>query len=123
MVNIKIQLISLIDNCYDFVNQNVKSEIELQQSFRNQLVQEDSYEISRILETTQNEMAQRVSGEVDNREKILAELKAITKLRAAKNYLNLKIRQRFWVMLFYENFERSLNTLDEMVDKELKSIR
>ena len=72
---------------------------------QNQLVQEDSFEISRILETTQNEMAQRVSGEVDNREKILAELKAITKLRAAKNYLNLKIRQRFWVMNFYNSFE------------------
>ena len=121
--DIKIQLISLIDNSYDFVNQNVKSEIELQQSFRNQLVQEDSFEISRILETTQNEMAQRVSGEVDNREKILAELKAITKLRAAKNYLNLKIRQRFWVMNFYNSFERNLNTLDQMVVKELKSIR
>ena len=87
------------------------------------MVQEDSYEISRILETTQNEMAQRVSGEVDNREKILAELKAITKLRAAKNYLNLKIRQRFWVMNFYNSFERNLNTLDQMVVKELKSIR
>ena len=31
------------------------------------IAQEDS-EISRILETTQNEMTQRVSGEVDNRE-------------------------------------------------------
>jgi hypothetical protein len=68
-------------------------------------------------------MTQRVSGEVDNREKILEELKAITKLRAAKNYLNLKIRQRFWVMNFYNSFERNLNTLDEMVGKELQAIR
>ena len=39
-----------MDNSYDFVNQNVKSEIELQQSFRAKLIQEESYEISKILE-------------------------------------------------------------------------
>ena len=121
--DIKIQLISLMDNSYDFVNQNVKSEIELQQSFREQLVLENSYEISRILETTQDEMKKRVSGEVDNREKILAELKAITKLRTAKNYLNLKIRQRYWVMNFYNSFDRNLKRLNEMVVEELQSIK
>ena len=120
--DIKIQLISLMDNSYDFVNQNVKSEIELQQSFRAKLVQEENYEISKILETTQNEMGQRIRGEVDNRKKILAELKAITKLRSAKNYLNLKIRQRFWVMNFYDSFDKNLNILRELVVKELELI-
>ena len=112
-----------MDNSYDFVNQNVKSEIELQQSFREQLVLENSYEISRILETTQDEMKKRVSGEVDNRQKILAELKAITKLRTAKNYLNLKIRQRYWVMNFYNSFDTNLKRLNEMVVEELQSIK
>ena len=112
-----------MDNSYDFVNQNVKSEIELQQSFREQLVLENSYEISKILETTQDEMRKRVSGEVDNRKKILAELKAITKLRTAKNYLNLKIRQRYWVMNFYNSFDRNLKRLNEMVVEELKSVK
>ncbi|MDA0757309.1 MAG: hypothetical protein O3C01_01410 [Bacteroidetes bacterium] len=121
--DVKIQLISLMDNSYDFVNQNVKSEIELQQSFRAKLVQEESYEISKILETTQNEMRQRIRGEVDNRKKILAELKAITKLRSAKNYLNLKIRQRFWIMNFYNTFDENLNVLRELVVKELELIK
>ena len=120
--DVKIQLISLMDNSYDFVNQNVKSEIELQQSFRAKLVQEENYEISKILETTQNEMGQRIRGEVDNRKKILAELKAITKLRSAKNYLNLKIRQRFWVMNFYDSFDKNLNILRDLVVKELELI-
>ena len=121
--DVKIQLISLMDNSYDFVNQNVKSEIELQQSFRAKLVQEESYEISKILETTQNEMGQRIRGEVDNRKKILAELKAIIKLRSAKNYLNLKIRQRFWIMNFYNTFDKNLNVLRELVVKELELIK
>tara|TARA_B110000483_G_scaffold154212_1_gene183227 strand:+ start:23 stop:787 length:765 start_codon:yes stop_codon:yes gene_type:complete len=121
--DVKIQLISLMDNSYDFVNQNVKSEIELQQSFRAKLVQEESYEISKILETTQNEMGQRIRGEVDNRKKILAELKAITKLRSAKNYLNLKIRQRFWIMNFYNTFDKNLNVLRKLVVKELELIK
>tara|TARA_B100001059_G_scaffold229886_1_gene263215 strand:- start:579 stop:1346 length:768 start_codon:yes stop_codon:yes gene_type:complete len=120
--DIKIQLISLMDNSYDFVNQNVKSEIELQQSFRAKLVQEESYEISKILETSLNEMSQRILGEIDNRKKIMAELKAITKLRSAKNYLNLKIRQRFWVMSFYDSFDKNLNILRELVVKELELI-
>ena len=121
--DVKIQLISLMDNSYDFVNQNVKSEIELQQSFRAKLVQEESYEISKILETTQNEMEQRIRGEVDNRKKILAELKAIIKLRSAKNYLNLKIRQRFWIMNFYNTFDKNLNVLRELVVNELELIK
>ncbi|MDA9622545.1 hypothetical protein N9S70_02145 [Flavobacteriaceae bacterium] len=121
--DVKIQLISLMDNSFDFVNQNVKSEIELQQSFRAKLVQEESYEISKILETTQNEMRQRIWGEVDNRKKILAELKAITKLKSAKNYLNLKIRQRFWIMSFYNSFDKNLNVLRKLVVKELELIK
>ena len=121
--DVKIQLISLMDNSFDFVNQNVKSEIELQQSFRAKLVQEESYEISKILETTQNEMGQRIRGEVDNRKKILAELKAIIKLRSAKNYLNLKIRQRFWIMNFYNTFDKNLNVLRELVVNELELIK
>ena len=121
--DVKIQLISLMDNSYDFVNKNVKSEIELQQSFRAKLVQEESYKISKILETTQNEMGQRIRGEVDNRKKIHAELKAITKLRSAKNYLNLKIRQRFWIMNFYNTFDENLNVLRELVVKELELIK
>ena len=68
-------------------------------------------------------MGQRIRGEVDNRKKILVELKAITKLRSAKNYLNLKIRQRFWIMNFFNTFDKNLNVLRELVVKELKLIK
>ncbi|MDB4497186.1 hypothetical protein N9254_06950, partial [Flavobacteriaceae bacterium] len=44
---IKLSLISLMDNNFDYVNQNVKSEIELQQVFREVLLKSNSSEISK----------------------------------------------------------------------------
>ena len=116
---IKLELISLMDNNFDFVNQNVKSEIELQQSFREELLKNKSLEISKILETTSFELRERFKGEIDYKGKILNELKAIVKLNSAKNYLNLKIRQRYWVTFFLDFFSRKLNKIKGLVDAEL----
>ena len=116
---IKIELISFMDNNYDYVNQNVKSEIELQQSFREELLKSKSHEIAKILETTSLELKERFQGKIDYKKKILNELKAIVKLNSAKNYLNLKIRQRYWVMTFMNGFSRKLKKIKELVDAEL----
>ena len=104
---------------YDYVNQNVKSEIELQQSFREELLKSKSHEIAKILETTSLELKERFQGKIDYKKKILNELKAIVKLNSAKNYLNLKIRQRYWVMTFMNGFSRKLKKIKELVDAEL----
>jgi len=116
---IKLSLISLMDNNFDYVNQNVKSEIELQQVFREVLLKSNSSEISKILETTSFELKERFQGNVDYKNQILNELKAIVKLNPAKNYINLKIRQRYWVMNFINSFSNKLNKIKELVDVEL----
>ena len=77
------------------------------------------YEISKILETTSFELRERFKGEIDYKGKILNELKAIVKLNSAKNYLNLKIRQRYWVTFFLDFFSRKLNKIKGLVDAEL----
>ena len=102
---IKLSLISLMDNNFDYVNQNVKSEIELQQVFREVLLKSNSSE--------------RFQGNLDYKNQILNELKAIVKLNPAKNYINLKIRQRYWVMNFMNSFSNKLNKIKELVDVEL----
>jgi hypothetical protein len=116
---IKLKLISLMDNNFDYVNQNVKSEIELQQSFREELLKDKSLELSKILEITSFELRERLQGKIDYEDRILKELKAIVKLNSAKNYLNLKIRQRYWVMNFLNGFSINLNEIKELVNAEL----
>ena len=48
-----------MDNNFDYVNQNVKSEIELQQSFREELLKDKSLELSKILEITSFELREK----------------------------------------------------------------
>lgn len=119
--DIKLQLVSLMDNNYDFVNQNVQSEIELQQAFREKLLNEESDEIAEILKTSNEELGERFKGILGYREKNRFEIKVITKLKSAENYFNLKIRQRYWVMQFIEGFKHSLNRLEKLIDEELNN--
>ena len=65
------------------------------------------------------ELKERFQGNVDYKNQILNELKAIVKLNPAKNYINLKIRQRYWVMNFMNSFSNKLNKIKELVDVEL----
>lgn len=95
--------------------QNINSEIQLQQSFRENLLNEKSDDIVSVLRTSNSEMRKRISGEKGYANKIKEELRAITKLKSAVNYLNLKIRQRFWVMFFMKNFRSSLIEINELV--------
>jgi len=52
--------------------------------------------------------------------KIKNELTSILKFRPAENYLNLKIRQRYWVMFFMEQFKNQLETLDNLILLEME---
>ena len=113
--NIRLSVTSLLDDRLDFLLQNINSEIQLQQSFRENLLYEKSDDIASVLRTSNSEMGKRISGEKGYANKIKDELKAITTLKSAENYLNLKIRQRFWVMFFMKNFKSSLIEINELV--------
>ena len=116
---IKLKIISLLDNNLEFLNQNVSSEIALQQEFRIALLQSDNQEIKTILKTSQGELRERFYIEDDFTEKTRSELVAINKLNSGENYLSLKIRQRFFVMYYLGEFKTKLKELKDEVDLEL----
>jgi hypothetical protein len=116
---IKLKIISLLDNHLEFLNQNVSSEIALQQEFRIALLQSNNQEIKAILKTSQNELRERFYVEDDFTEKTRSELQAINKLNSGENYLSLKIRQRFFVMYYLGVFKTKLTELEEEVNAEL----
>ena len=116
---IKLKIIALLDNHLEFLNQNVSSEIALQQEFRIALLQSDNQEIKAILKTSQNELRERFYQEDDFTEKTRSELLAINKLNSGENYLSLKIRQRFFVMYYLDAFKSKLKELEEQVNAEL----
>ena len=95
-------------------------QIELQQSFREILLTNSSEEISEILKTSQMELKERFGGSKKYQNKIKEELNSILKFRPAENYLNLKIRQRYWVMFFMEQFKNQLESLDSLILLEMK---
>ena len=115
--NIRLALTTLLDDRLDFLIQNVNSEIQLQQSFRENLLYEKSDEIVSVLRTSNSEMNERISGNLGYTNKVKEELVAITSLKSAENYLNLKIRQRFWVMFFMKNFRSSLDEISDLINK------
>ena len=116
---IRLTLTTLLDDRLDFLLQNVKSEIQLQQAFRENLISEKNEKIVSALKTSYFEMENRIKGESGYHNKISQELKAITELKSAENYLNLKIRQRYWVMFFMNNFKSSLTEISDLVNSEL----
>lgn len=116
---IRLTLATLLDDRLDFLLQNVNSEIQLQQAFRENLISEKNEKIVLALKTSYFEMENRIKGESGYHNKISQELKAITELKSAENYLNLKIRQRYWVMFFMNNFKSSLTEISDLVNSEL----
>jgi hypothetical protein len=119
---IKLKIISTMDKSYESVTQNVSSEIELQQFFRELLITDESLIDSNILQTTFKELTQRTWNAAEYRNKTKKELIAITQFKPAKNYLNLKLRQRYWVMVFINKFTKDLDDLSKMVSKEIETI-
>ena len=63
---------------------------------------------------------ERFGGSKKYQNKIKEELNSILKFRPAENYLNLKIRQRYWVMFFMEQFKNQLESLDSLILLEMK---
>ena len=118
---IRLALTALLDDRLDFLLQNVNSEIQLQQAFREYLISEKNEKIVTVLKTTYNEMDNRINGKAGYINKNSQEIKAIAELKSAQNYLNLKIRQRYWVMFFMNYFKSALTEVNELVNAELNS--
>ena len=116
---IRLTLTALLDDRLDFLLQNVNSEIQLQQAFRENLISEKNEKIVSVLKTSYNEMDDRVKGKSVYLDKISEEIRVITKLKSAENYLSLKIRQRYWVMFFMNYFKISLSEINELVNSQL----
>ena len=116
---IRLTLTALLDDRLDFLLQNVNSEIQLQQAFRENLISEKNEKIVSVLKTSYNEMDDRVKGKSVYLDKISEEIRVITKLKSAENYLSLKIRQRYWVMFFMNYFKTSLSEINELVNSQL----
>lgn len=111
---IKVALITLTDSSLDFVLQNVKSEIELQQAFRVELLTNKLPILNDALQTSQLEMYERFEmADTRYKSKIKLELDAILTMPEAYNYINLKIRQRYFVMLFLKSF---MNDVDKTIE-------
>ncbi|MEK9614593.1 MAG: hypothetical protein VW080_11810 [Flavobacteriaceae bacterium] len=117
---IKVALIDLTDSRLDYIAQNVASEIDLQQAFRAVLIQNKDPILLRALQTSQTEMYDRfVNSDPSYRNKITLEINAILKQPEARNYLNLKIRQRYFVMLFFNQFKDAVQKIEQWILKEL----
>ena len=116
---IRLTLTALLDDSLDFLLQNVNSEIQLQQSFRENLISEKNEKIVSVLKTSYGEMDNRIMGKPGYINKISQEINAITELKSAENYLSLKIRQRYWVMFFMNFFKTSLTEINQLVNSEL----
>ncbi len=116
---IRLALTALLDDRLDFLLQNVNSEIQLQQAFRENLISEKNEKIVAVLKTTYNEMDNRINGKAGYINKNSQEIKAIAELKSAQNYLNLKIRQRYWVIFFMDYFKSALTEVNELVNAEL----
>ena len=116
---IKIALIALTDSNLGFVTQNIASEIDLQQAFRAALLNNPSPALLQVLQTSQKELYDRfVLADPNYKQKIAAEISAIVQQPQAQNYLNLKIRQRYFVMFFFELFEQAVKNTQALIAAE-----
>ena len=99
---------------------NVQSEIDMQINFRNTLVNQNDKELAQVLSTTHKEIRDRNNDNVDNYDKPIEEIKYFLTKDYVRTYLDLKNRNRFFVMFFIKNFKVTLKELKILIEKELK---
>jgi hypothetical protein len=119
-IEIRKKINKLVKTDLGFVLKNVQAEIDMQINFRNTVINQNDSKLARILSVTQKELKDRFQDKVDNYEKQIKELKYFLTKDYARTYLNLKNRNRFFIMLFIRNFKSTLSSLKLMVEEELK---
>jgi len=116
---IKILINRLIFRSYEQVIKNVDMEIDLQLSFKEKVMADNDPKLISIIQTTQKEMLYRFNGSDEFLEKTKNELNIISKKSYARNYINLKLRHRYFVTLFIKGFENTLLDLKKEINKEV----
>ena len=116
---IKLLINQLIFRSYEQVIKNVEMEIDLQLSFKEQIMKDKDPKLINIIETTQEEMQLRFNGSDNYFEKTKKEINEISKKTYARNYINLKLRHRYFVTLFIKGFRNILLDLKKEIKNEI----
>jgi len=116
---IKNRINTLIYTDLMWVRKNVDIELELQLSFKEKIMADEDPKVVRLLSSTEYELSQRFAGSDAYFEKTKYELEVITKIDYARNYLNLKARQRLFVKLFIKRLKNSLVDIKKLIRSEL----
>ena len=118
---IKLLINQLIFRSYEQVIKNVEMEIDLQLSFKEQIMKDKDPKLINIIEITQEEMQLRFNGSDNYFEKTKKEISEISKKSYARNYINLKLRHRYFVTLFIKGFRNILLDLKKEIKNEILS--
>jgi hypothetical protein len=114
------QQISALNTSIGFVKKNVDSEIDLQLRFREQVMFDSSMIMSNAIDTAVEGFWKQFNQDTYDKEKAEQQLRIIKTKRYARNYLNLKIRQRAFIMAFIRNYREDLVQLKEQIRQELR---
>ena len=91
----------------------------MQIDFRNTVINQNDPKLAKILSVTQKELNDRFQDKVDNYDRQIEELKYFLTKDYARTYINLKNRNRYFIMLFIRNFKSTLSSLKLMIEEEL----
>ena len=117
--NIKLLINQLVFMSYEQVIKNVEMEINLQLSFKELIMKDQDPELIKIIEITQEEMLLRFNGSDNYFEKTKTELDVISKKPYARNYINLKLRHRYFITLFIKRFKSNILELKNEINNEI----
>jgi hypothetical protein len=117
---IKKEISALVFMNLEEVLLNVQVEIDLSVMFRDKLIADPDPQVVRLLDSTQDDLMQRFNGSEDHHAQTVTELEVLLSKPYARNYLNLKARQRIFTLSFIRRFEAKLALLKSAITEELE---
>ena len=112
---------TLIKTDLQFVLKNVQTEIDMQIGFRQTLVNQNDPRLARILSVSQDELQRGFNGDDSQLARQVEELRYVLSKDYVRTYLNLKNRNRYFIMFFIRGFEETLAELKELIEIELRA--
>ena len=110
----------LIKTDLQFVLENVQTEIDMQIAFRQTLVDQDDPVLARVLSVSQSALQRGFDGDESELGRQAEELQYVLSKNYVRTYLNLKNRNRYFIMIFIRQFRDTLAELKEVVEQELE---
>ncbi|MGB1657381.1 MAG: hypothetical protein ACPHO4_08495, partial [Longimicrobiales bacterium] len=104
-----------------FVLKNVQTEIDMQIAFRQTLVDQDDPILARVLSVSQTALQRGFDGDESELGRQAEELQYVLSKNYVRTYLNLKNRNRYFIMIFIRQFGDTLAELKEVVEQELEA--